>query len=68
MGASLASGAEIGITTRSPDDWHDALQLLFDSRAVAKSMGMAGRRLAEEKYSVLGNSLRLAEIFREAAA
>ena len=68
VGASLANGAEIGITTHSQDDWYDALQLLFDSRTVARSMGMAGRRLAEEKYSVLGNSQRLAEIFREAAA
>ena len=68
VGADLANGTEIGITTNSQDDWYDALQLLFDSSAVARRMGMAGRRLAEEKYSVLGSSLRLAEIFREAAA
>lgn len=68
VGASLASRAEIGVTANSQDDWYDALQLLFDSGAAARSMGMAGRRLAEEKYSVLENSERLAEIFREAAA
>ena len=68
VGASLASRAEIGVTANSQDDWYDALKLLFDSRAASHSMGMAGRRLAEEKYSVFGNSQRLAEIFREAAA
>lgn len=68
VAASLANGSDIGITTHSQDEWYDALRLLYDSRERARSMGVAGRRLAEEKYSVLGNSLKLAEIFREAAA
>lgn len=68
VGASLIKSARIGIAAGTPDEWYEALRLLFEDCETARAMGAAGRRLAEEKYSVVRNSHRLAEIFREAAA
>ncbi len=68
VGASLLGRAEIGIAAASRDDWYEALRLLSGDGARARRMGAGGRQLAEEEYSVMKNSIRLADIFREAAA
>ena len=68
VGASLNGRGRIGIAAASPDDWYEALRLLYGDGETARAMGAAGRRLAEEEYSVVRNSIKLAEIFREAAA
>lgn len=68
VGGSLMRHAEIGIAAVSRDDWYEALRLLFGGGESARRMGAAGRRLVEEEYSVLKNSIMLADIFRAAAA
>jgi glycosyltransferase involved in cell wall biosynthesis len=71
VGASLFEHGDVGIAAAaaaSPGDWYEALRLLYEDSEAARTMGAAGRRLVEDEYSVVRNSVRLAEIFREAAA
>ena len=68
VGAGLIERSGVGVAASSPDEWYEALRLLFDCGETARAMGAAGRRLAEGEYSVVRNSVRLAEIFREAAS
>jgi glycosyltransferase involved in cell wall biosynthesis len=68
VGAGLIERAAVGVAASSPCEWYEALRLLFDGGETARAMGAAGRRLAEGEYSVVRNSVRLAEIFREAAS
>lgn len=67
VGERLIRRAEVGIAAKTGSDWCEALRLLFDRRDLASVMGMAGRRLVEEEYSVAKNAVTLADIFREAA-
>jgi glycosyltransferase involved in cell wall biosynthesis len=67
VGESLIRQAEVGIAATAERDWHEALRLLFDRRDLARRMGMAGRKLVAELYSVEKNVDTLADIFRESA-
>jgi glycosyltransferase involved in cell wall biosynthesis len=58
---------EVGLAAGRADEWYDALCTLYENRGLGSSMGAAGRRLVEEKYSVNRNVLALASIFREVA-
>lgn len=59
--------AEAGLLARGPREWVDALLALHDDRGRAAALGDAGRRLAEERFSVAAVAPRLAAIFREVA-
>lgn len=63
---SLLRRTEAGILATAERDWYDALRLLYENRDTASGMGMAGRTLVEEEYSVAKNAVTLAGIFREA--
>jgi glycosyltransferase involved in cell wall biosynthesis len=67
VGEGLIRRADVGIAAAEERDWDEALRLLFDRRELARAMGLAGRRLVEEEYSVEKNAFTLADIFREAA-
>jgi glycosyltransferase involved in cell wall biosynthesis len=67
VGDRLIRRAEVGIAAKSGGEWYEALRLLFDRRELASVMGMAGRKLVEEEYSVAKHAVTLADIFREAA-
>jgi len=63
----LAQG-QIGLAATSPGDWYQALERLYQDRALAARMGATGRKVAEDHYSVEKNALLLADIFRQVAA
>ncbi len=60
--------AAVGIAAACANDWYEALQLLFHDRKQAAGLGMAGRQLVEQNYSVKKNAVALAQIFTEAAS
>ena len=62
----LARG-ELGLSANFNDEWYQALERLYDNRELSARMGAAGRRVAEEHYSVKANVVKLASIFREVA-
>lgn len=47
-------------------DWHRKLSLLIENPALRFAMGMAGRKAAEEKYSLKVNAPKLISILKEA--
>ncbi len=59
--------AEIGLGPWSDSGWYDALKKLYIDRDLGVKMGLAGRKVVEEHYSVRQNALKLARIFREVA-
>jgi glycosyltransferase involved in cell wall biosynthesis len=61
----LLQQAEVGLPAVTIDDWYEALCLLFQDRTRGAELGAAGRRLAEERYSVRTNVGLLAGIFKE---
>lgn len=61
----ILSEAEVGLPARTTNDWYQALNRLFHDRELASRLGVNGRRVVEEQYSVKRNVGLLAEIFRE---
>ncbi|HEX8775519.1 MAG TPA: glycosyltransferase family 4 protein [Pyrinomonadaceae bacterium] len=59
--------ASVGFGADTRDEWYDALRLLYEDRGLGPKMGVAGRRLVEDRYSVNSNVVALADIFREVA-
>jgi glycosyltransferase involved in cell wall biosynthesis len=59
--------ADAGLPAVSGNDWYEALRLLFHDRKRARTLGLAGRQLVEEEYSVSKNACVLAKIFAEVA-
>ncbi len=59
--------ADVGVAAATTNDWFESLRLLFNDRERAASLGNAGRRLVEDKYSVRKNAAALAKIFAQAA-
>lgn len=57
----------IGFPAITPDDWYEGLQRLYSDRRAATRMGLAGRSIVEEHYSVKQSALMLAKIFAEVA-
>jgi glycosyltransferase involved in cell wall biosynthesis len=64
MNAQLLSEAEFGLAATSLDEWSEALASLLADRDGAQTLGAAGRRLAEECYSVAALAPRLADLLR----
>jgi len=60
----LARGA-LGFAARSNNEWYQALERLYEDREMGNRMGLAGRKVVVEDYSVRTNVLKLAEIFHE---
>jgi glycosyltransferase involved in cell wall biosynthesis len=58
---------QVGFAATSANDWHQALERLFIDRQLGPQMGKAGRRVAQDHYSVSANAPKLANIFREVA-
>lgn len=63
----LLEQAEIGFAATVSHEWHEALRSLYLDKAMAARMGVNGRRVVEENYSVRRNAIALAQIFREVA-
>jgi glycosyltransferase involved in cell wall biosynthesis len=60
--------AKIGFPATTEDDWYAALSKLYNEREAATNMGLEGRRIVEEFYSVKKSAMMLARIFEEVAA
>lgn len=56
---------EVGLAANSTNDWFVSLQRLWTDRLSGKRMGLAGRKVVIEHYSVKTNVVRLAEIFHQ---
>lgn len=52
MNRELLAEATIGWGAVSPEDWRESLQTLLLDEELARTMGRAGRRLIEERFSV----------------
>ncbi len=63
----LVRHGETGFLVTSEHEWLDALRRLHASRTLRHEMGMAGRRLIEESYSVRSCAPKLAALLRAAA-
>lgn len=59
--------ASVGLGADTVDEWYDALRALYEDRELGRKMGVAGRTLVEERYSVNSNVVALARIFKEVA-
>jgi glycosyltransferase involved in cell wall biosynthesis len=64
----ILARAELGRAAISRDDWYRALETLYENRTLGAKMGIAGRKVVEEHYSVRTNVCKLAEIFSEVAS
>lgn len=51
-----------GYFAETPPEWHDRLTALIESPATRAAMGRAGRRRAEERYSVKANWPRFRDV------
>ena len=63
----LARGA-LGFAAKSTNEWYQALERLYEDREMGNRMGVAGRQVVTEDYSVRTNVVKLAEIFHEVNA
>jgi glycosyltransferase involved in cell wall biosynthesis len=59
--------AEVGIAARTENDWYEGLKRLYHDSESSKRLGVTGRKLVEEKFSVRANAPKLAAIIREVA-
>ncbi|HXD30920.1 MAG TPA: glycosyltransferase [Pyrinomonadaceae bacterium] len=67
VNAEILARGDVGLAAQSVEDWFPALEKLYRDRDLGKRMGLTGRAVVEEKYSVHANTPKLAEIFREVA-
>jgi glycosyltransferase involved in cell wall biosynthesis len=65
VNAEILARGGVGIPAVSVEDWYPALDLLYKDRELGAQMGVAGRQVVEESYSVAANAPKLAAIFRE---
>jgi glycosyltransferase involved in cell wall biosynthesis len=56
-----------GFSAVTPDDWYEALRLLFEDQELTSRLGAIGREVVEEHYSVRKNAFELARIFQMVA-
>ena len=56
---------EPGYGAIAADDWYESLDRLYCDRNLSARLGIEGRRIVEENYSVRSNAIKLAEIFRQ---
>lgn len=67
VGGELLKRNQVGLPARTTHDWYAMLRTLFADKALAARMGLAGRLLAEEEFSVTRNAPKLAAVIREVA-
>ncbi len=68
MNAEVLAMADLGHAARTPAEWVESLTSLHDDRARSAALGVAGRLVVEEHFSVAAVAPRLEAIFREVAA
>jgi glycosyltransferase involved in cell wall biosynthesis len=56
-----------GFLATTTEEWVDRLSRLIESAELRRSMGAAGRRVIEEKYSLSAQAPRLLEVLEQAA-
>jgi glycosyltransferase involved in cell wall biosynthesis len=54
-----------GFWTTTKREWVDRLGLLIEDPELRKQMGLAGRKIVEERYSLQVVGERLIELFKE---
>ena len=59
--------ADVGYGARTPEDWFNAFESLYEDREEGKRLGDNGRKLVVEHYSTSANVLKLADIFTTVA-
>ena len=67
MNGELLAEAEVGRVATTLDEWSEALSSLLGEHDLAARMGVAGRALAVERYSVTALAPRLASLLRRLA-
>jgi glycosyltransferase involved in cell wall biosynthesis len=68
VGKQLVEQNEVGIAAETESEWYDSLNHLHREQDVASRMGVQGRKLVEDQFSVKENVLKLAEVFRTIAS
>ena len=63
----IMARSTVGVLARTDRDWYEALETLYQDRALAIQLGQAGRQLVEAEYSVKHNVDKLANIFHQVA-
>jgi glycosyltransferase involved in cell wall biosynthesis len=63
--ADVVGHEEQGLWARSPNEWIEALSRLIESEKLRKSLGQAGRKKAEEKYSFKICLEKITTVFQE---
>jgi len=64
MSAQVLAMADVGLPATGEDDWVEALLALYRDRDRARSLGRAGRALAESTFSVAVIAPQLAAVMR----
>lgn len=64
MSAQVLAMADVGLAATGEDEWVDALMTLHRDRDLARTLGQAGRELAEKSFSVPVIARQLAAIMR----
>lgn len=67
MNAEVLALGEVGLGARSPDEWYEALELLYQDRDLARRYGLLGRGVAKRHFDRGIVSRQLAELFRDLA-
>lgn len=57
-----------GYLANSEDQWYDKLETLIKNRALRESMGVSGRKIVEERYSLEVNAPKLIELIEKIGA
>lgn len=68
VAAEVLSRNRVGLAARTANDWYDSLSLLYSDQDLSARLGAAGRKLAEEEFSVATNAPKLAAVIREIAS
>lgn len=67
VNAEIVEEGATGFLASSPEAWRRALRTLRTDRARAARMGLAGRRVVEQRYDLAVTAPRLAGLLRETA-
>jgi len=67
LNRDLAIPGKTGLWADDIDDWTDKISELIDNRKKRMNMGLAGRKLVEEKYSLQAQAPRYLAILRKIA-
>jgi glycosyltransferase involved in cell wall biosynthesis len=68
VNSEIVTQGETGFLATDEQQWRTALTRLIDDRDLRSRLGQAGRRRAEESYSLASQAPRLASLFREVAS